>query len=117
MRHDVSARCAGLLSCQHMRASDIPHVADEGRSLQRCALCNALRMYSAPVMLVRQGSHAKAQGCARASLLHWKKYDMWVLLAQMRFLGDWEELSPSGIPRWSHQHARTALAPARSLAE
>ncbi len=68
-------------------------------------------------MLDRQRSHAKAQGCARASLLHWNKYDTWVVLAQMWFLGDWEELSPSGIPRWSHQHARTALAPARSLAE
>ena len=43
MRDDVSARWAGLLSCQHMRACDIPHIADEGRALQCCALCNALR--------------------------------------------------------------------------
>ena len=43
MRDNISAQCAGLLSCQHMRACDIPHIADEGRSLQRCAFCNALR--------------------------------------------------------------------------
>ena len=55
MRDDVSARRAGLLSGQHMRTCDIPHIADEGRSLERCALCNALHILSPSVLLIGRG--------------------------------------------------------------